>query len=457
MTSQNTINATATTNNTTQEVMIMQETTTNTTTMQQPEAIVKESDFPQPTSQLQQLMSRYRAENNLPATASQPQTTRPNPLANVKVKNEVTTKKFDDLSPENQQKVLARIDGIDYMNSNHIQTFGSSKQSTMTKHAEVIISKYSASETGELADPITDLVATIRSNNPKDIVKKVDTSVDPDKEWGFLSSFREMMSIKKAKKKLSKALAKHDTIMKNITAIEVELEKQKKSLMKDISVYQDMGKATVEQVNDFELDCIALQLMKDDAEAKLNTLKSKGELDLLEMSQANELQAAIDRLTRKIYTIQSVRVSTVQTIPQIGVLVYGDEIICEKIDEISTLVIPLWISQYSVAIGALNQKEALQIQKTIRSITSKLLTGNAKMLHDNMIAAQEELYAAAVAIEDLVVVQDYIDDMVTKVNDVRKNASQKYVEGMKTMQAIEQKNYDLMSQSVVSNVSASAQ
>lgn len=446
------MNNTATVNNSTiKEDMIMQETTT--TTIQQPAPIVKESDFPQQTSQLQELMSRYRAQNHLPAAPSQVQTTRPNPLANVKVLNEVRTKKFADLSPENQQKVLARIDGIDYMKSADIQTFGSSKQSPMTKHAEVIISKYSASEVGELADPITDLVATLKSNNPKEIVKRV--SVDPDKEWGFFSSFREMISMKNAKKKMFKALAEHDTIMKNIKAIEVELQKQQLSLRKDVAVYQEMGKATIDQVNDFELDCIALQLMKEDAETRLNALTSRGELDLMEMSEANELQAAIDRISRRMYTLQTVRVSTVQSIPQIGVLVYGDEIICEKIDEVSSLVIPLWTWQYAIAIGALKQKEALSIQKTIRGITSKLLTGNAKMLHDNMIAAQEELYAAAVAIEDLVVVQEYIDDMVTKVNESRREVSQKCVEGMKTMQAIEQKNYDLMSQSIAGGTPAS--
>ena len=70
------------------------------------------------------------------------------------------------------------------------------------------------------------------------------------------------------------------------------------------------------------------------------------------------------------------------------------------------------------------------------------------MLHDNMIAAQNELYAAAVAIEDLSVVQEYIDDMVTKVNESRKEATQKCVEGMKTMKAIEQRNYDLMAQTI---------
>ena len=439
----------ATINNTTHEekMNIMKETTTQTVaTMEQPTPIVQEADFPQQPTRLQQIMSRYRRENNVPTVAPATMPTKVNPLANVKISTEVKTKKFEDLRPEIQQKVLARIDGIDYMKSADIQNFGSSKQSPMTKHAEIIISKYSASDVGELADPMTDLVATLKSKNPKEIVRRV--SVDPDKELGVLSSFREMLSMKKAKKKMFKALAEHDTIKKNINAIEVELEKQKIDLTKDVATYEQMEKDTIEQITEFELDCIALYLMREDAQAKLDALVQRGTLDDMELNDANALQKAIDRIDRRIYIIQTIRVATIQSIPQLRVLVNGDEIICEKIDEVSSLVIPLWTWQYAIAIGALKQKEALSIQKTIRGITSKLLTGNAKMLHDNMIAAQNELYAAAVAIEDLVVVQEYIDDMVTKVNDVRNEASQKCVEGMKTMKAIEQKNYDLMSKGI---------
>lgn len=446
MTIQNNSNNATVNTTTNQEEMIMHEnaniTTATVESNNHPSAIVQEADFPKKSSRLEQILSSYRKENQLPATA--PVQTQ-DPLAKVKVVNEVKTKTFDELSPEMQKKVAARVDGVDYLNSNDIQTFASAKESSLTKHAEVIIGKYSASDFEELADPITDLVATIKSNNPKEIVKKV--AVDPDKEYGFFSSLREMFRLKNAKKKMFKALANHDSIMKNIRAIEVELKKQQLDLRKDISIYQQMGTATVDQVNDFGLDCIALQLLKDDAQAKLDELTSKGELDLMEMNEAKKLSEAIQRIDRKMYSIQSVRVSTIQTIPELGVLVRGDEILCEKIDEISTLVIPLWIWQYAIAIGALKMKEALSIQKTIRGITSKLLKGNAQMLHDNMIAAQEELYAAAVAIEDLAIVQDYIDDMVSTVNEKSREASQKCVEGMKTMKSIEQKNYDLISQS----------
>ena len=403
--------------------------------------IVQEESFPKPTSRLSTLMSEYRQNNGIPERQD-----KSNPLANVKVVKDVKTRDFSQLKENEKQQVLSMIDGIDYLRSGDIQTFGSAKSSPMTKHAEIIISKYSAGDVQEISDPMTELVATLKSNNPREIVSKV--SVDPSKEWGIFSSIREAMAMKTAKKKMFKALAEHDSILKNIQAIEVELKKQQIGLQKDIKIYEDMGKDTYTQISDFELDCIALDLMIEDAESKLDALTSKDEMDLMELNQANELRRAIDRMNRRKYTIQTVRISTVQSVPQLAVLIYGDEIICEKIDEIESLVIPLWTWQYAIAVGAIKQQEALSIQKTIRGITSKLLTGNAKMLHDNMISAQEELYSAAVAIEDLVAVQEYIDDMVTKVNQVRKEASKKCAEGMQKMKQIEQKNYELMSQTI---------
>lgn len=216
-------------------------------------------------------------------------------------------------------------------------------------------------------------------------------------------------------------------------------------MQKDVTTYEEMGNSSLTQVTEFEYDSIALDLMISDAKETLEKLTEKGELDLTELNKARTLESAIDRMERRKMTIETIRVSVIQSVPELSVLMLGDEIICEKIDEVETLVIPMWTWQYAIAIGALKQKEALSIQKTIRGITSKLLTGNAKMLHDNMIAAQEELYATAVAVEDLLVVQQYIDDMVTTVDEKKKEAAQKSVQSMKVLKAIEQKNYELMS------------
>lgn len=410
------------------------------------EPIVTESSFPKPTTRLQSLMRKYRKDQSLPEE-NQDNTTGSNPLANVRVKNTVSTRTFDELPEGKQKVVLSRISEVDYMKATDIQTFASAKESPMTKNAEIIISKYTAEDAGNVAEPLTNLVATLKTGNPQEIVKKV----SDDKDWGIFDSLREMLSLKKARKKMAIALAEHQSIMKNIQAVSVELERQKIDLQEDIKIYEKMGKATYVQIEDFELYCIALNLMIEDAKERLQAYLDKGkkeDLYLNELDEANNLRNAIERMERKRYSIQTVRVSTLQTVPQLAILIRGNEIICEKIDEVQTLVIPMWTWQYAIAVAAIKQREALSIQKTIRGITSKLLTGNAQLLHDNMIAAQEELYAAAVAIEDLQTVQNYIDDMVTKVNEVRKQSSQKYTEGLKRMEEIEQKNYKLIGSSL---------
>lgn len=439
-------------NDTNNENIINQQQTSGLET----EPFAHEQDFPKKSSRLEELIAEYRKDRNIPAPVQNA-----NPLTNVKVNAGVKVKNYGSLKPAEQQKVMARIDGIDYTVSGDILNFGGAKESAMTKHAEVIIGKYTAHDIAEITEPMTDLVAALKSNNLSAIVKGISKKkTDDDNEGGLVESIREYFAMKKAKEKMYKALTERRTIMQNLQDLRIELEKRRLSLQQDIEVYEQMGRATFEQVNEFGLDCVALNLMIEDAQTKLDCMLSRDvvdedgnasvlELDQEELYQAQNLQKAIERMQRRMYAITSVRTSTVQTIPMQSALITGDEIICEKIDEVMNLIIPMWSWQYAIAIGAIKQQEALNLQKTIRDVTSQLLTGNAKMLHDNMIAAQEELYTAAVAIEDLKVVQDYIEDMVTTVQAKAKEASAKMLKGMQTMQEIEQSNYDLMSQPMI--------
>ena len=391
---------------------------------------------------LEELKKRFRSETGIQPTSAQSEND--DPLANVKIDSEVRSRTFDDLSLADQRKVIELIEHIDYRKSSDIQTYGSVKDSPMSKNAEKIISKYTAGDVGDISTPLTQLVATLKTNNPQDVSIKV-SSKDKD---GFFANIRDAMSFKKAKKRLAIKLAEHQTIRQNIQAVEVQLEKQKADIGTDIAIYEQMSESTFQMITDLELVCIGLQLMIKDAQQKRDEIVQKanetGSLNPLEAQEAQELKNAIDRMERKLYSIQTVRTSTIQTLPQLAALVTGDEIICEKIDEVKTLVIPMWEWQYAIAVGAVKQLEALHIQKSVRGITSKLLTGNAELVHDNMIVAQEELYAAAVAIEDLQIVQGYIDDMVVRVEETRKDTAQKHVDGLKEMQEIERKNANLM-------------
>ena len=398
------------------------------------EETVQEKDFPQKGERLKEIIADYNQQNNIFSKKS----TSENPFDNVEVTNEVTTREFKNLTPELQKQVLKRIEGLDYLVAQDILNFGSVRESPLTKYAEIIISKYSASELSEMSDPLTNLVATLRTSNPSNIIKKIDVDNDRN-EWGIVSSVTDALAMRNAKKKMFKSLAEHESIQKNLKAIEVELKKQEISLKKDIQMYEEMAKHAKSQVEDFELDCIALNVMLEEAKSKLESITNRKQLNLSEMNDANDLKFAIERMESRLQTIETMRLVTLQSIVQIAFLIRVDVLICQKINEVQNLLIPLWTWQYSIAIGALKQKEALNVQKSIRGITSKLLTGNAKLIHDNMIATQKEVYEAAVAIEDLAIVQEYIDDMVSKVSKTRELSSRKCFTGMIKIREIEQK------------------
>lgn len=402
------------------------------------EPFVSETDFPKGGSRLQTLVSKYKKANIVPT-----ERTSKNPLANVKVKSEVGTRSFDVLTEAEKTKVIERVAGVDYCSAVAMQNFGSAKESLMTKQAEQIISQYSAAEVGETAAPILDLVASMKSNSMTQEIVKTANTVD-EKNFGKFSSVFEMMRMKDIRRKMIRALAEHESIEKLIQEVQVELKKQLIGLQKDIAIYEEMCKNSFKQVQEFEYDCIALELMIEEVEARLAELTASGEVDLAKLPELNALKSARDRIYRRFTNLQEIRVELLQSIPQVSVLIYGNEIICEQINEIEDLVIPLWKWQYAIAIGAIKQKTAINIKKAIRGVSSKLATGNAKSLHDNMIAAQDELCEMAVAIEDMLTVQEFIDDMVETVNSKRAEARKKAVEALRVCKEIEARNLDLM-------------
>lgn len=416
-------------------------------------------DFPEKSSRLKELITKYRSGKNV----SEPFKVR-NPLENVRISLGTSIKPFESLNPTQQQEVVRRMEGVDYTTYSSILNFGSAKDSSLTKYAEVIISKYAAHEISTLTDPLTTLVATLKSSPDVSFNFK---GFGKSEDIGMVESIREFLAMKKANERMHKSLAQRESIMQNLQNLKIELERQKCNLQQDIHVYEEMGRTSLKQVNEFGLDLVALDMMIAEAQKKINGIvsgksdieKNDGtskELDYEEYYEVQNLQNAVERMERRKHAISSVRVSTLQTLPMLATIIKGDGIICEKIDEVINLIIPMWSWQYAIAIGAIKQQEALNLHRTIKDVTSKLLTGNAKMLHDNMIAAQEMLYTTAVAIEDLKVVQDYIEDMVTTVSLKAKESGTKIVEGMQVMKQIEKRNYDLIASTLHEETSSNS-
>jgi len=407
------------------------------------EVELKEVDFPQKSSRLEEILVEYQKENGI--STPTPRTSR-----SVAIIPEAKERKFDELS-DDEKSIVSRIAATtDYLDKKALATYGSAKESVVTKNSNEVIEKYKARDIGEISNPLTELVATMNSNNPRELVSKI---VIPE---GKRLSFLDIRNIKNVRKRLEKMIAEYDTISNNIMAVETKLKYQQELLLDDIQHYTMMRKGTVQQVVDFELSSIALTLMIEDAEHKLSALLSKSNLSIRESDEADNLNDALDRMQNKKLSIISVQTSAFQTIPQLKALVKTNEILVDKITEVIELLIPLWSWQYAITIGLIRQQEALKILDSVKGVTSQLLTSNAKMMHDNAIAAQEQLYKAAVALEDLEVVQGYISDMIDKISEYSNQAREKGVEDMKRMRQIQAQNIQLLSGTAESELGTNA-
>jgi len=410
----------------------------NTAQQMEPMSQETASIFPARSPRLDTLITQYCDDKGVPVLKTSKEDTAK--TYEISVSQESVTKNISDLTPDELQKVMKRIEGIDYTVSSDILNFGSADGRKRTKYAaDMIIAKHTLAETSSVIDPVTSLIDTLRSNNFTSIsrlIAKVKNANRSGKQ-SLLSSMLQLLRLRNNRKKMYRALKQHERNRLSLTVLEVEMENQRITLEQDIEVYEQMLQEISEQVKELDLDYAALTIMIEDAEAKRNSLinaktsgdKSSGVIhnDSVEIKT---LQHVIDRMQRKRHSIQTTRVATLQTIAMLYNIVTSNETICEKINEVVELLIPLWNWQYAVAIGIFKQHEALRLQKNARKSTSQVLVSNAKNLKNNIITAQNDIYAAAIAVEDLQLVQTYIEDMANTVQIKSREADAKVRNGI---------------------------
>lgn len=323
---------------------------------------------------------------------------------------------FEDLTNSEQQLVLERINSINYSRATDILEFSSKKSKDIAGLTDEIFNIQTRNPIYSLSDPIFGVITAIRHQNPKDILGTVTTS-STEKDFGIFRSIQEMLSMRKIHKSMAQAIYSLNALMKNIKGMQVDLVKQQFVLQKDISAYQKMVENATNLLNELELDSIALEEIQEKVQSEIEQLTNNGnrEVGIVETNKIDDLNSTIRLIISRLESIRTSRVMTFQSIMQLDMLISTNKKLCTKIDEINDVVLPLWKRQYTSAIEIINQKHAISLQKVIRGIATKVLTGNSQYLRDTISSAQNEISTTATAIDDLATTQTYIDDTLTSV------------------------------------------
>lgn len=360
-------------------------------------------NFPSKSERIEELIENYVNENEICFTKNTASSIEENLVNSV-------ARKFNELTKDEQKKVLERINGIDYITVSGIQEYGNLKKNPIAKNADEIIKRYSTHDFGQIYSIIAGLKTTMNKGNCE--LEDVLELLSFKKERAFVLGLVERFAIKEAKKKLFKAIQEQERNQKNIYAIAVFLNKQERELKRELQIYENMVQDTYSYMIELELNYIGLELMISNASKRLEI--GDKSVAFFEDSYRRDLQNAIDAMQRKKQVMDTSRILALQSLAEINMLIYSNGVIIEKIDEVQNIIIPIWKCQYATTIGKIKYQEMINTQKALRS-----KIGNT------------EIYEATIAIKDMLAVRKYIDDTLDNLLIARKHVENEAINAMR--------------------------
>jgi uncharacterized protein YaaN involved in tellurite resistance len=333
---------------------------------------------------------------------------------------------YDLLTQEEKNAIDEFCTKIDVNDSTQVLQFGAAAQSKISDFSDNVLNNVKTKNAGEVGELLTNLVVQVK-NFDTDIPE----SMNPK---GLKSIFFS------AKKQIEKMIAKYDQVSNNVDKIEKQLETQKIRMLKDITIFDTMYEKNLEYFKEISLYIIA-------GEKKLEELRNVILPELQKKAQetgeqtdaqkANDMVNVINRFEKKIYDLKTTRIISIQMAPQIRLIQNNDSELVEKIQSSLINTIPLWKNQIVIALGLVNSKSALNIQKSVTDTTNEMLKKNSEMLKQGTIEIAEESEKAIVNVETLQQTNKDIIETLDKVLEIHENGRVKRIEAEKELVNIE--------------------
>ena len=308
--------------------------------------------------------------------------------------------KWNEMTPEEQQKVIELSKQINVGDSQSVIQYGALAQSEVSKFSDAILDQIRAKDSGEVGAVLTDLLTKVH---------EVDVdSLDPNKQGFFDKLFGNI------KRETGKFMARYEKLGVQIEKIIDQLDRAKLQLIRDITTLYTMYAKNLEYLKELDIYIMAGSLkLKELNDKVLPELREKAQRtgDPVDAQKVKDMSELISRFEKKIHDLKLTRMIAIQTAPQIRLIQNNDQTLVEKIQSSIMNTIPLWKNQIVIAITMLRQQNALKLQKDVTKTTNELLAKNSEMLKTSSIEIAKENERGIVEIETLKKVNE--DLMIT--------------------------------------------
>lgn len=316
--------------------------------------------------------------------------TEPEKIENKVVFSEAEEKMIDDFAKK-----------IDLDNTNIILQYGSGAQKKISTFSEKTLDAVKDKDLGEIGKLLDTVVMDI---------KTMDNEEESKGPLGFF---------KKAGRKIDNLKVKYQSTEKNINEVSRALENHQITLMKDISMLDQMYDLNEDYYKEISMYIEAGKrkledLYKNDLPA-LEKAASESNLPL-DAQKVNDLKAQANRFEKKLHDLDLTRMVSIQMAPQIRMVQSSNSIMAEKIQTTIVTTIPLWKNQMVLALGMHHTDQAIRTQQMVTELTNDLLKKNADTLKQNTI---ETAKATERGIVDVETIKHTNEALISTIEEVR--------------------------------------
>ncbi|MGN0666620.1 MAG: toxic anion resistance protein [Huintestinicola sp.] len=332
-----------------------------------------------------------------------------------------------DFTPEEKAKIAEIKESIDFTDSGTTVQFGIGAQRRLTEFTDSILDNVRSKDGGQVGDLLSSLVVEVNSLDPSSLTN----------DSGILS---KLPGVKNAVKSLKKLAERYSKAEVQIDKIEAALERARMDMLKDISVFDIMYKQNLECFRELGLYIHAgkerVEEIKSETIPKLRA-EAQASGDPMDAQLVRDFEDEVDRFEKKIYDLELSRTIAVQTAPQIKLIQNNDRVLVDKIQTAVLNTIPVWKSQFVIAVGLNNQQRVLKMQREITDTTNKMLLQNSELLKTNTVETAKESNRGIVDIETLQKVNQNLISTIEETIQIQKEGRLQRAEAEKTLGKIE--------------------
>ncbi|MBW9212555.1 MULTISPECIES: toxic anion resistance protein [Terrabacteria group] len=315
------------------------------------------------------------------------------------------------LNDKEKQIVSDFAKKINIEDSTTILQYGSTVQKKISDFSESALKNVKTKDLGEIGDLLGNLVVQLK-----------DTDNSEEKKGFFASLFN------RGKEKLEGLFVKYEDAEKNVTKIANLLEDHQITLMKDISMLDELYVKNQENIKELDMYILAgRRKLQEVREKDLPPLREKAQKTGLpeDAQKANDLEQAIVRFEKKLHDLELTRQVSIQMAPQIRLVQSNDTVMTEKIQSTLVNTIPLWKNQIVLSLGIHHSKQALEAQREVSEMTNVLLKKNAETLHQATVETAKESERGIVDLETLQHTNEELIQTLDEVLNIQKEGREK--------------------------------